>query len=194
MEMSPTPASPTGSNKNIGVIIAIIVLILAGGAYWLMQNKKVEAPQNETMIKTDESSLSPETTTEPTEQPSTTEPMPTTTEQGPIPTVNINGGAEVTTTPPPASSVKTFNITGGNFSFSPNVMKVKKGDTVRVNFTNEEGMHDWKLDEFNAKTPIISAGKTATVEFIASKSGSFEFYCSVNAHRKMGMKGTLTVE
>ena len=72
-------------------------------------------------------------------------------------------------------------------------MTVKKGDTVRVTFTNNEGFHDWVLDEFSARTPQIGAGKNATVEFVASKTGTFEYYCSVGSHRKMGMKGTLTV-
>src|SRR3989338_16620 len=57
----------------------------------------------------------------------------------------------------------TFEITGGNFRFfldgveSPE-LKVKQGDRVRVVFTNEEGFHDFVLDEFSgARTQQIKA-------------------------------------
>jgi plastocyanin len=95
----------------------------------------------------------------------------------------------------PDSAVnRSINIEGGNFKFSPNEIRVKKGDTVKINFTNQEGMHDWVLDEFNVKTPIIKAGGSASVIFVADKAGTFEYYCSVGNHRAMGMKGNLIVE
>ena len=91
-------------------------------------------------------------------------------------------------------SVKTFNVVGDNFSFDIKEIKVTKGDKVKIVFVNKEGFHDWVLDEFNAKTPRLGEGKTAEVEFVASKTGSFEYYCSVGEHRQMGMKGILVVE
>ncbi len=94
----------------------------------------------------------------------------------------------------PSAQVKTFNISGENYSFSLSEMRVKKGDTVKVVFTNKEGMHDWVIDEFSARTPKIQAGQTATVTFVADKVGTFEYYCSVGSHRLNGMKGNLVVE
>jgi uncharacterized cupredoxin-like copper-binding protein len=32
------------------------------------------------------------------------------------------------------------------------------------------------------------------VQFVADKTGTFEFYCSVGNHRQMGMVGTLVVQ
>ncbi len=91
--------------------------------------------------------------------------------------------------------VKTFEVTGEPFFFSLKEMKVKQGDTVKVTFSNKEGMHDWVLDEFEgAKTKTIAAGKSETVEFVADKKGTFEYYCSVGAHRANGMVGKLIVE
>jgi nitrosocyanin len=97
------------------------------------------------------------------------------------------------TNTPEMSVIKEFTVNGSNFSFTPKTMAVKKGDTVRVTFINESGTHDWVLDEFNARTQVIGAGKQETVEFVADKAGTFEYYCSVGQHRTMGMKGTLTV-
>lgn len=90
-------------------------------------------------------------------------------------------------------NVKSFTVSGGNFSFTPSTMTVKKGDTVRITFKNDEGFHDLKIDEFKIATKQIAAGAEETVEFVADKAGSFEYYCSVGKHRQMGMVGTLTV-
>jgi plastocyanin len=92
------------------------------------------------------------------------------------------------------TSVKEFTVSGENFSFDVKEMKVKKGDTVKVTFKNVEGFHDWNLDEFNTKTKVIKAGESETVTFVADKTGTFEYYCSVGQHRATGMKGNLIVE
>lgn len=91
-------------------------------------------------------------------------------------------------------AVKTITVSAKSFAYTPNQIKVKKGDTVKIVLSNTDGFHDWVLDEFNAKTSRINAGQTAEVQFVANKAGSFEFYCSVGRHRSMGMVGTLIVE
>jgi uncharacterized cupredoxin-like copper-binding protein len=50
------------------------------------------------------------------------------------------------------------------------------------------------VDEFDARTVIVQPGQTAEVEFVADKTGTFEYYCSVGTHRQMGMVGKLIVE
>lgn len=92
-----------------------------------------------------------------------------------------------------SQETKTYIVEGDNFSFIPNVMNVKKGDRVKITFKNKEGFHDLKIDEFGVATPQIKAGEEATVEFVADKVGSFDYYCSVGSHRQMGMVGKLTI-
>lgn len=92
------------------------------------------------------------------------------------------------------STVKEFTIESKGLSFTPSEIKVNVGDTVRVTYKNTLGKHDWTLDEFDIKTQLLDAGQEETVEFVADKTGSFEFYCSVAGHRAAGMKGMLTVE
>ena len=87
-----------------------------------------------------------------------------------------------------------LKLTAKNFSFSEESITVKKGQTVRIELTITEGMHDWVLDEFSAATKQASSGDTVTVVFTADKSGEFEYYCSVGNHRAQGMIGTLIVE
>lgn len=91
-------------------------------------------------------------------------------------------------------TVKEFTVEGSNFKFVPAEMTVNKGDTVKITFKNSGGFHDFVIDEFNVKTKQISGGNSESVEFVADKVGSFEYYCSVGKHRQMGMKGTLTVK
>ena len=91
------------------------------------------------------------------------------------------------------SHIKEFTVVGTNFSFDPGTISVKKGDTVKITFKNSGGMHDWRVDEYGAATKVISTGDEETITFVANKTGSFEYYCSVGTHRQMGMKGTLIV-
>lgn len=98
-----------------------------------------------------------------------------------------------------AGQLKTFVLTGENFRFimdgaqNPD-LRVNVGDRVRIEFTSDEGFHDWTVDEFNAATSKVNAGQSAFVEFTADSEGTFEYYCSVGSHRAAGMKGRLIVE
>jgi plastocyanin len=160
-------------NKNtLWAVIAAIVIIIAG--VWLFRGKT-----DTVTTGTDTTQGTAGTTSSPT--PTTGTPSTTPTSSG------ATGG---TTVPAPT----TVNVTGGEFYFQPSTITVKKGQTVTIHFTNVSGSHNWVIDAFNARTPVIGAGKTADVTFIASKTGSFEYYCSVGNHRAMGMKGTLIVQ
>jgi plastocyanin len=90
--------------------------------------------------------------------------------------------------------VRTFEVHGSMFKYDLKELRVREGEVVKIVFINDEGFHDWVLDEFDVRTEKIGAGKTAEVTFTASKKGTFEYYCSVGTHRAQGMKGTLIVE
>ncbi len=98
------------------------------------------------------------------------------------------------TTEEPVEEIKTFAISGKNFTFSQKEIRVKKGDRVKIDFTSTDGFHDWVIDEFNAATEKVNTGGSTSVEFIADQVGTFEYYCSVGQHRTMGMVGNLVVE
>jgi len=90
----------------------------------------------------------------------------------------------------------TFNVTGGSFYFTPNEIRVKQGDKVKIVFTNVLGTHDFVLEAFNVRTKTIKDGESETIEFTADKKGAFEYYCSVGKgyHRMKGQIGVLLVE
>ncbi|MSU74269.1 hypothetical protein EXS57_00645 [Candidatus Kaiserbacteria bacterium] len=111
---------------------------------------------------------------------------------------NANLETQVT---PAEGTVKEFSMTSwmettdGKMSahFSLNEIRVKKGDTVKITITNTAGTHDFVLDEFNVakETPL---NEPVVVEFVADKTGTFEYYCSKYNHRQIGQKGNLIVE
>lgn len=110
----------------------------------------------------------------------------------PIPQNNVPvGGGPGDTT---LGQVQTFNIEGRPFEYNVKEIRVKKGATVRVNFASVEGLHNWSVDEFDVRTQQLPTGQSDTVEFVADKAGTFEYYCSVGNHRQMGMVGNLIVE
>ena len=49
-----------------------------------------------------------------------------------------------------------------------------------------------KGDGVNEKTPLISAGKSATLD-VDLKPGTYDVYCSVPGHKQAGMDAKLTV-
>src|SRR3989338_1754183 len=91
-----------------------------------------------------------------------------------------------------AAPLQEFAIEGKNFEFSVKEIRVKKGDFVRINFTSTDGTHDLRIDDYEVGTAVVGVGKSSSVDFMAEKTGTFEFYCSVGTHRQMGMVGKLT--
>jgi plastocyanin len=159
-----------------GTYIAIIVLIVLAVVVWFLvgTSKPAEAPltPGDINVEVNQNTLPGETTVDETSSGSVT--------KDPV--------------PPMGEVVKEFNITAKNFSFTPSTLTVKKGDRVRITLDNTQGFHDLKIDEFGAATKQFSAPGKETIEFVATKTGSFEYYCSVGTHRQMGMRGTLVVE
>lgn len=100
-------------------------------------------------------------------------------------------------TTPQADDSDTMEIAvhGANYTFTPTTITVQEGQKVKLTFTSDSGLHDFVIDEIpGAKTGQLQAGKSQTIEFTASKKGTYEYYCSVGNHRAMGMKGTFIVQ
>ncbi len=177
------------NNTNKTILSVVVLVLVAGLAFFLLKHKRTEAPMNtdydyqNTMM--DDQGQNPEQAGE--QNPGTVE----TGTSASLETLNPNAQVDATVS---ANNVKEFTITGKNFSFSPSSITVKKGDKVKITFKNTEGFHDFKIDEFGVATKQAKSPDTEVLEFVATKSGSFEYYCSVGSHRSMGMKGTLIVQ
>lgn len=93
-----------------------------------------------------------------------------------------------------SADAKEIVVEASNYKFTPTSITVKKGEKTRIVLKNTEGSHDFRVDELNISTAIIQGSQEDFVEFTADKAGKYEFYCSVDGHRQMGMKGTFIVE
>lgn len=91
-------------------------------------------------------------------------------------------------------TVREIEIDAFNFGYSQEEIVLKVGEPVRIVVNNIGGNHDFVVDELNLKTPIITTGESATLEFTPETAGEYFFYCSVGNHRAAGMEGKLTIE
>jgi cytochrome c oxidase subunit 2 len=71
-----------------------------------------------------------------------------------------------------------FEIKAKKFSYSPNIIKVNKGDLVRIRLISEDVTHGLFLDGYGLNTTTYP-GQEGYLEFIADKPGRFSFRCSV---------------
>lgn len=92
------------------------------------------------------------------------------------------------------TEVKEISMVARKWEFVPATITVKKGDSVRFRIKSEDVKHGFSLPDFNVKQEL-NPGETTVVEFVADKTGTFSFSCSVycgDGHT--GMTGTLIVE
>jgi len=73
---------------------------------------------------------------------------------------------------------KFFEIKAKKFSYTPNIIKVNKGDTVRIRLLSEDVSHGLYLDGYEVNTSS-QPGQDGNLKFIADKTGRFTFRCSV---------------
>lgn len=197
MEENSNQTNPQDQNGNkmITVVVAIVALLAVGSLVYSSMNSNTDET-SETIVTTEETMMEdePVVMATPTPEDSLVREE-TTSDETMMP--KDNDSVKVNPTDSMVdedSQVKEFVVEGSNFKFEPNSITVNKGDTVRIIFKNVGGMHDWKIDEFNASTKVIQSGEEETIEFVADKAGTFEYYCSVGAHRANGMVGDLIVK
>jgi len=89
---------------------------------------------------------------------------------------------------------RKISVVGSNYAFNPKIIEVNQGEKVTITFQNAGGFHDFQIEGYGVGTEKINSGQEQSISFIADKTGSFVFYCSVGQHRAQGMVGTLIVK
>ncbi len=69
-------------------------------------------------------------------------------------------------------------IRAESFAFDPGVIHVNRGDQVVFELTSMDVVHGIHLDTYDISV-LSDPGQTATLSFIADRSGSFNIRCSV---------------
>jgi len=75
-------------------------------------------------------------------------------------------------------------------------LTVSKGNIIQIHLINEEknqpnnpSKHNLNIDEFNVHIKDLDYFQTDEVAFLADKTGTFDYYCSIHPD----MKGTITI-
>jgi len=97
--------------------------------------------------------------------------------------------------PSPADApVKTFEVAASRYKFDPISIEVDEGDRVVLKMRSLDVAHGLAVKEFKAKAAIPKGGEVVTLEFVASKAGTYAIECSEYCGRgHKGMKGQLVV-
>lgn len=71
-----------------------------------------------------------------------------------------------------------INVTATNFTWNPPVIRVRKGQHVRLNLTALDVPHGFGLPGYGIYR-TLPVGETVTVDFVADKAGTFAYFCTV---------------
>ena len=111
---------------------------------------------------------------------------------------NDNSGSKSSTPAAPSKPAATnaVNVKETEFKLTPADPKVKKG-TVTFNVTNAGNVtHSLEVEGPGGEKRLpkeLQPGESGTIKVDLSKDGKYEWYCPVDNHKQMGMKGEITV-
>jgi heme/copper-type cytochrome/quinol oxidase subunit 2 len=77
-----------------------------------------------------------------------------------------------------APQERTFRIDARQFAYSPSELQVNPGDTVTIQLVSNDVVHGLYVDGYGVSVEA-DPGQTATLTFLANKTGSFRFRCNV---------------
>lgn len=99
-----------------------------------------------------------------------------------------------TCAPAAHAAERTIEMTAARFEFDPARIEVDQGDQVTLKLRSTDTVHGLAIKEFKVKVTIPKGGEVVSVQFTASKAGTFSFVCSEfcgGGHSRM--KGVLVV-
>lgn len=77
-----------------------------------------------------------------------------------------------------AETEKVIEVRAKKFSYTPNIIKVNKGDKVKIRLISEDVTHGMFIDGYGLETHA-SPGQDGYISFLAKRTGKFSFRCSV---------------
>ena len=85
-------------------------------------------------------------------------------------------------------------ISAEKYKFTPDLIELKKGETVILSISSEDVNHGFCSKELNIFLEI-PAGEEVKYKFTPTKEGSFEFYCCVYCGKgQKKMKGKIIIK
>jgi Cu+-exporting ATPase len=88
-----------------------------------------------------------------------------------------------------------LEVTARSVAFIPADLRVRAGETVVLEFTNDDPIfHDWEVAGLANVDAGARPGQTQRIRFTIDKPGTYVVECTVEGHAEAGMVGSLVVE
>jgi uncharacterized cupredoxin-like copper-binding protein len=103
--------------------------------------------------------------------------------------------ASPSSAPASGSGSGSVSVKEADFSLTPSNVTVKKAGTITITATNAgQTTHALEVQGQGTekKTGDIAPGSSGKLT-VTLKAGKYEWYCPIDGHKQLGMKGTITV-
>ena len=88
-----------------------------------------------------------------------------------------------------------LEVTARSVAFTPADLHVRAGETVVLEFTNDDPIfHDWEVSGLANVDAGARPGQTQRIRFTIDQPGTYVVECTVEGHAEAGMVGSLVVE
>jgi plastocyanin len=88
-----------------------------------------------------------------------------------------------------------LQVTARSVAFTPADLHVRAGETVVLEFTNDDQIfHDWEVVGLANVDAGARPGQTQRIRFTIDEPGTYVVECTVVGHAAAGMVGTLVVQ
>lgn len=98
----------------------------------------------------------------------------------------------------PAGQKVTVEMQARNYAFDPGRIVARVGDTLVLRILNvSQEKHDITVKDPSGKiikSEDLPSGQTVTVEIALPTAGVYSFYCAIDFHAGLGMRGRIEVQ
>jgi heme/copper-type cytochrome/quinol oxidase subunit 2 len=85
-----------------------------------------------------------------------------------------------------------FEIVASKGGFEPAVLRMRKGETIRISLTTADEEHCFAVDALRVEKRVVP-GKPTIFELTADRAGSFPYYCCLEPDETEEKPGRLIV-
>lgn len=80
--------------------------------------------------------------------------------------------------PATATAPRVIEVVAKKFAFEPARIEVTDGERVRLQVKSDDGVHGLSIKKFRVNKMIPRGGEPVTIDFVASRPGTYEILCS----------------
>lgn len=80
--------------------------------------------------------------------------------------------------PATATAPRVIEVVAKKFAFEPARIEVTDGERVRLQVKSADGVHGLSIKKFRVNKMIPRGGEPVTIDFVASRPGTYEIRCS----------------